>query len=264
MPLLSFTLRTLPLLAALAAPLAAADGTLGKPVFRIAPAVWYATLDGSWGLSSGGNPVDKISSDELNADDYVFGGFIEGNIGLPWIMDLEFGGMVFSTDGDNAIEDDFTFGDANFGIGDEVESEAFLADVYAGLSFRLVDTPKGWVSIGTVVHLISGEVTMKSATDSDTVDEAAVVPAITARAAISVIPTLTVGTALQWMSLTVADAEVDLVDIQAYVEWKPFGAFGVIAGYRYFDVAVAIDDDDEPSAVDATIGGPFAGLVASF
>lgn len=204
MTVFPLALRTLPLLATLAAPLAAADGTIGKPVFRIAPAAWYATLDGSWGLSSGGNPVDTISSKELNADDYAFGAFIEGNVGLPWIMDLEFGGLLFSTDGDNTLDDTFDFGDANFGIGDEVNSKAFLADVYAGVSFRLVDTPMGWVSVGIVVHLIAGEVTMESATDSDTVDEAAVVPAITARGAISVIPSVTLGTAFQWMSLTTA------------------------------------------------------------
>jgi hypothetical protein len=188
---------------------------------------------------------------------------MDGNLGMPWIADLEFGGFAFQTDGDKTLDRDTNFGDANFLNGDHVDSDASLVDAYAGVSFRIIDTPLGWLSAGAVAHVLQGEVTMKSATDKDSLDDTVGVPAVTLRSAVTIIPTLTAGTGIQWMSLTVGDAEVDLIDVQAYVEWEPWRAIGFFAGYRFVDIKVEIDEDDDFSSVDANIGGAFLGVVIS-
>lgn len=261
------SIRSLPAIALVAAlgslaQAAAADGVIGKPVFRVAPVVWYAVTDAEWQFTDG--PVDgtKVTSEQVGLDDYTAGAFIEGNVGLPWIMDLEFGGFYYATDGEKVLGNDVEFGSASFDTGDLVKGEATLADAYAGISFRVLDTPLGWLSLGANAHLLAGEVKMSSGSESDTYSDSAPMPAVSARGAVSIIPTVTIGAAVQWGAITVAEAEIDLLDLQGYVEWKPFAVVGVIAGYRLLDFTVDVKDD-EPKFIDVNIGGPFAGIVVS-
>lgn len=241
---------------------AAADGLIGKPVFRVAPAAWLTTLDGEWQFTDG--PVDgtSVKSKEVGLDDATLGAMIDGNIGLPWILDFEFGGYYFNTDGEKTLRNEVVFGEAVFPEGDRIKGEATLMDAYAGISFRIVDTPFVWLSLGATAHFMAGEVELSDGVQSDTYSESSPAPAVVARGAVSIIPSITIGVAAQGMSITVAEADIKLLDLQGYIEWKPLVALGVVAGYRMLDFSVDIKDD-EPKLLDVNISGPYAGIVIS-
>jgi hypothetical protein len=243
----------------------AAEGLLGKPFVRVAPAGWYAGLDAEWSFANGPAGGTHITSEEVNADDAHLSPMIDVSFGLPYAIDIELGGYLFTTDGSTVLSRNMTFGKANFNAGDAVTADASIADAYFGVAYRAVDTPMFWLSIGAVAHVMAGEVKMEGAGQSETYSESKPMAAVTARSGVNLLGTgVSFGAAIQWLSLEISQASIDLVDAEVYVAWSPLPLpLCIFGGYRYLDFTIDIKDD-EPKFLDVNIAGPFAGVSFSF
>ena len=84
---------------------------------------------------------------------------------------------------------------------------------------------------------------------------------VTARSGLNLLGTgLSMGGAIQWMSLTITEASIDLIDTERYVAWSPLPLpLCIFGGYRYLDYTIDIKGNEKKY-----IGGPFAGVSLSF
>lgn len=247
-------------LLALAGGVSAADG-FGLPHVRVMPAGWYAGLDAEWQYTDGPSGGTHITSQEVNADDAHFSPMIDITIGVGSV-DFDIGGYYFVTDGNTTLSRNMVFGKTQFNAGEAVTADATIADAYLGISYRVVDLPVAWLSIGAAAHIMSGEVEMNGPGKSETYSESKPMAAVTMRGGGNLVGTgLSAGVAVQWLSLEVSQATIDLLDIEIYAAWKPLPVVPlcIFAGYRTLDFSITIKDD-EPKFLDVNMAGPYAGV----
>lgn len=247
-------------LLALAGGASAADG-FGLPHVRVMPAGWYAGLDAEWQYTDGPAGGTHITSQEVNADDAHFSPMIDVTFGVGG-FDFDVGGYYFVTDGNTVLSRNMQFGKTQYQAGEAVTADAVIADAYLGISYRVVDLPVAWVSIGAAAHIMSGSVEMKGVSGTETYDETKPMAAVTLRGGGNLIGTgLSAGIAVQWLSLEISQASIDLLDLEIYAAWKPLPLVPlcVFAGYRTLDFTITIKDD-EAKFLDVNMAGPYAGV----
>lgn len=247
-------------LIALAGGASAADG-FGLPHVRVMPAGWYAGLDAEWQYTDGPAGGTHITSEEVNADDAHFSPMIDITVGVG-SFDFDIGGYYFVTDGSTTLSRNMVFGKTQFNQGETVTADASIADAYLGISYRVLDLPVAWLSIGAAAHIMSGSVEMKGVSGTETYDESKPMAAVTLRGGGNLPGTgLSAGVAVQWLSLEISEASIDLLDLEIYVAWKPLPAvpLTVFGGYRTLDFTIDIKST-EPKYLDVNMAGPYAGV----
>jgi len=219
------------------------------------------TPDGIFAVNSGGLPGTKIDfDDDLNFDDSeeLFAE-IALNLGN---FRLAAGYLPIDFSGKGNLTQTLIFNSKTFLVNSEVSSSVDM-DIYdLGLTWNIlnIDDLPVRVQLGPElsVKVVDANVSMVDHTTdlSENDSLTAPVPTLGARARIGL---------SDWAALVgrVGYMEYDgnsFLDIDGQIEFSPIPLIGVFAGYRYLDLEI----DESGLFIDATLDGPYVGVLARF
>jgi outer membrane protein len=219
------------------------------------------TPDGEFAVDGGGIPGTKVDfNDDLNYDDSQKV-FAEAAINLGDFR-LAAGYLPIKFSGDGAISQTIYFNGQPYPVNSDVSSKVDM-DIYDfGLTWNLVnvdDLPTR-VQFGPElsVKVVDADVSMDDRTTGISESESllAPVPTIGARARVGL---------ADWVALVgrvgyMAYSGNSFLDADGQIEFSPIPMVGIFAGYRYLD----LDVDESGVYIDATLDGPYAGVLVRF
>ncbi|MFW5882353.1 MAG: hypothetical protein ACOCVS_01855 [Planctomycetota bacterium] len=266
----------LPLLCLLAAGFAgrldAADMKPGsKYNVRIMPAAWLAVTRGDVGFlnenSSASLDQEIEQLEDMDLDNAEVAPMLEIGVNPPFLVDLYAGVFLFGSDSNFELGEDLEWGSSDFGGGTDLSADVEFMDAYIELGGRPFDFDFAGLSVGAALHGFTNEVTLSAGSDTDTLDEFALVPVLAVRAWVTppMLNSLTFEGKIHWMSIDAFDVEAEVLDAAAQVTWRPLPSLGVMGGYRILDYDLDYDlGNDARAKLDLTLGGPYLGAVIQF
>ena len=217
--------------------------------------------DGIFAVNSGGIPGTKVDfDDDLNYDgsEELFAE-IALNLGN---FRLAAGYLPIDFSGKGNLNQTLIFNGKSFLVDSKVSSSVDM-DIYdLGLTWNIlnIDDHPVRVQLGPElsVKVVDANVSMVDHTTglSESDSLTAPVPTLGARARVGL---------SDWVALVgrVGYMEYDgnsFLDVDGQIEFSPIPLIGVFAGYRYLDLEI----DESGLFIDATLDGPYAGVLARF
>jgi outer membrane protein len=217
--------------------------------------------DGNFAVDSGGIPGTKVDfDDDLNFDDSEE---LFAEISLNFgDFRLAAGYLPVDFSGKGKLSQTLIFNGKSFLVNSEVSSSVDM-DIYdLGLTWNIlnIDDMPIRVQFGPELSakVVDAKVSMTDHTTGLSESESLIapVPTIGARARVGL---------SDWLALVgrVGYMEYDgnsFLDVDGQVEFSPLPLVGVFAGYRYLDLEV----DESGLFIDATLDGPYAGVLVRF
>lgn len=217
--------------------------------------------EGVFAVDSGGVIGSEVDLEEdLGYDDseelYLEAAF---NLG-PFRLAASYLPIEFS--GSGTLTEEIKFNGETFAVGADVQSDVEL-DLYdIGLTWNLInidDLPLRFqFGPELAVKVVDAEVSMADVTGtlSESASATAPIPTIGARARLAF---------ADYFGLVgrVGYLEYDdnrFLDAEAQIEFSPIPTLGIFAGYRYLELEV----DESDVFIDATLDGPYGGLLVRF
>jgi hypothetical protein len=225
----------------------------------LAPYGFTGNMGGGGQVADGGNGTSFDLEDTLGLDpgDSLRG--VDGFFHLA-MFQLTFGYQENGYSGASTLSQDLDFNGETFPTGEEIHTDLDYKHYKAmlGMSFGVP-----MVSFGFLVgaHLIEADTRIEAPGVGlgEHEDFSIPVPAVGATLGVHPLKQLTIHGEITGMSANVSGIEEKMVDAFASLEYLFLGGkFGIMAGYRYFDLEAS--DDDEDNHVDLKFHGPYAGI----
>lgn len=234
----AIALAVLPISAG-AAPLL--DAELGAAIWGVAPS-------GKTGTSLG---IDLEEELGLNRE---ASGFVWAMVDPLLLPRMKLSYSSITADGNGKTIEAAKFGKTIFAAGDNVSGTLNMEQIDASIAVQPIDLGINF-GIGIKLKFLDAEVEVKGASGHEVMDFSAPVPMLYANAGLTLPMT---GLSAQAEAAGIAFNGSHMVDAQVGVRYQFMPSLHIEGGYRYESLKL---DDVSDMTIDASMGGPYLGLI---
>lgn len=230
----------------------------GEARFYLAPYGYASRLTGDARVSDAAAGTQFDLEDTLGVEprDNILG--VDGFVKILGSR-INFGYSQSGHDGEERLDQTFTFNDQTYVVGDQIRTEFDLKryKLMYGYDFSLKV-----VNVGILVGVHGIDVDARVRSEISGIEEEenlrGAIPAVGLTLGIHPIKQLAIHAEASGLALTISGVKVKLIDGFAGVDWLFVTKLGVKAGYRYFTLDA--EDEGDLDSLNLSQSGPFAGI----
>jgi len=242
---------------------AAPLGCEAAPSLAITPAAALISLDGEIGAAQAGDP-GTTSFEALGLGGTDTATYPRADLG--WLgMNLSLTGLTAEFEGRGTLAAPIAIDGGSIPGGTEVDTQLTFRTISAVFSRSFFEESPVQVGLGLGFTLLDLDLDMRSTSGPETVTsrEALPIPVLAGRLAWTNWP-FNIGGTLGAISLSYADYDLTVLDLDVYASMDFLYVAQFVAGYRLFDVDGIFDTGSSTVALDARLSGPYVGLRVAF
>ncbi|NQT21268.1 MAG: hypothetical protein HQ592_16285 [Planctomycetes bacterium] len=225
---------------------------------------WVSQLEGTiqWGREgTAGSEIDFV--EDTGIDSTGVGPYIRLNIGMAENWDLRVSVWHANYEGSQSLASPISFGGITFNSGVETITDFSMSAYYVLLGYKFIDGEQLDFTVLGGGGAYRATMEMANATGAIAEETSIVgIPLLGIEMTVSLSDTLLLRTQVIGMSLSVSDANGEVVDAEAAFIWTFYEGLYLTAGYKVFQADVEFENSIQniTNRGDFSIQGPFFGL----
>lgn len=251
--------------------LVAADSSATDYWVRVMPAAWVdVRLKGDLAYQgSSGEEATEVTPSTLGLDQSRTVPQLELGAQIPFLFSFAAGYDRFADSGSGTLSQTVTFGSHSYTAGTTINSTVTLRDYWGEIGVRPFNLDRVGVGIGIAVHDVQGDIGLNDPQlgVSDTLEKSIPIPALSLRAHVRPIGSLTIEGRLHGIDAGYEGNHLKYADLELQADYRPIPFVGVIGGYHYTLYDIRLHDPTGSGSTglfDVHLGGPYVGLIAEF